>query len=61
MPETLLTIEQTAERLRVATKTLRLWKRQGKGPQPRKLGSRLVYRESDVDSFVAELFEEEPA
>ena len=53
MTERLLTLPEVAERLRVPAKTLRYWKGRGKGPQPR----RLVYRESDVDAFVAALFD----
>lgn len=59
MPEKLLTLPEVAERLRTPAKTLRYWKRQGKGPQPRRLGTRLVYRESDVDAYVAGLWDDE--
>jgi DNA-binding transcriptional MerR regulator len=59
MPEELLTIDEAAARLRTPVKTLRLWKRIGKGPQPRKLGTRLVYRASEIDAFVAELFDDQ--
>lgn len=59
MTERLLTLPEVAERLRVPAKTLRYWKGRGKGPHPRRLGTRLVYRESDVDAFVADLFEAE--
>lgn len=56
MPEKLLTLPEVAERLRVPCKTLRYWKSRGKGPQPRRLGTRLVYRESDVDAYIDQLF-----
>jgi predicted DNA-binding transcriptional regulator AlpA len=57
MPEKLLTLPEVSERLRTPEKTLRHWRRVGKGPQPRRLGTRLVYRESDVDAYVAQLFQ----
>ncbi len=56
MSEKLLTIDEVSAALRVPVKTLRYWKREGRGPQPRRLGTRLVYRQSEVDQFVAELF-----
>lgn len=59
MPDRLLTLPETAERLRTPVKTLRYWKRQGKGPQPRRLGTRLVYRESDVDAYIEQLFSDD--
>lgn len=59
MPEKLLTLPEVSERLRTPVKTLRYWKRQGKGPQPCRIGTRLVYRESDVDAFVMQLFADE--
>ena len=56
MSEKLLTIDEVSAALRVPVKTLRYWKREGRGPQPRRLGTRLVYRQSEVDQFLAELF-----
>jgi predicted DNA-binding transcriptional regulator AlpA len=57
MPEKLLTLPEVSERLRVPVKTLRYWKREGKGPQPRRLGTRLVYRQSEVEDFIASLWD----
>lgn len=56
--EKLLTIDEAAEQLKTPVKTLRLWKRTGRGPQPRKLGVRLVYRQSDVDAYIAGLWDD---
>lgn len=59
MVEKLLTLPEVSERLRTPVKTLRYWNRLGKGPQPRRLGTRLVYRESDVDAYIDQLFAED--
>jgi predicted DNA-binding transcriptional regulator AlpA len=56
MPEKLLTLPEVSERLRVPIKTLRYWKREGKGPKGVRLGTRLVYRESEVDAYIEQLF-----
>jgi predicted DNA-binding transcriptional regulator AlpA len=56
MPEKLLTLPEVSELLRVPVKTLRYWKREGRGPTAVRLGTRLVYRQSEVDQYIAELF-----
>jgi predicted DNA-binding transcriptional regulator AlpA len=56
MPEKLLTLPEVSERLRVPVKTLRYWKREGRGPKAVRLGTRLVYRESEVDNYIDQLF-----
>lgn len=36
--------------------TLREWRRKGYGPSARKLGKLVVYRQEDVEKFMASLF-----
>jgi len=43
-----LTQDQAAEMLHLASCTLRKWRWEGKGPKFLKLGSRVLYRESDI-------------
>ncbi len=47
----LLTLAETAQYLRVKSKTLRNWSCLGKGPKPLRLGGRVVYRRADVLAF----------
>ena len=51
----LLTIEETAERLRVSADTLKYWRFRGKAPVGFRVGRRVVYRASDVEASIAEL------
>ncbi|WP_374120587.1 helix-turn-helix transcriptional regulator [Streptomyces sp. AN091965] len=58
-PERWLTSQETADRLRVARKTLynwaSTWEVEHRGPKPFRMGGRaLRYRESDVDRCVVE-------
>lgn len=54
------TIREVSERTRVPVDTLRYWRHLGTGPESAKLGRRIVYRESDVDAFVAAQFTGQP-
>jgi excisionase family DNA binding protein len=55
VPETkLLTTQEVADRLRMPKATLRYWRHQGQGPKGVKLGNRVLYREVDVETFIAE-------
>ena len=56
MTEKLLTIQEVSEQLRTPVKTLRSWKRVGRGPQSARVGARLLYKQTDVDAYVAQLF-----
>jgi predicted DNA-binding transcriptional regulator AlpA len=49
----LLTEKQVAELLNVTVACLRAWRQRGRGPQPIKIGSKLVrYHESAVSEFI---------
>lgn len=50
---TLLTIEETARILRHSPRTLYEWRKRGFGPAPLDLNGRILYRQSDVESFIA--------
>lgn len=54
----LLTLPEVAEALRQPPATLRFWKHQGTGPRSIKLGRRVVYRQVDVEAYVAKLLAE---
>jgi excisionase family DNA binding protein len=61
MAEILLTAQEVAERLKVPVKTLHQWRKNGWGPQGKKLGVRVVFREKDVDAWIQDQFEKEEA
>lgn len=51
--ERLLTISEAAERLRTPPSTLRYWRLRGdSGPASFRVGRRVVYRESAVESWL---------
>lgn len=52
-----LTLEEVAERMRTPEGTLRFWRHKGIGPKSAKLGRRVVYRETDVDAWIAAQFD----
>lgn len=52
----LITIDEYADRMRVGVPTVRHWRRTGYGPQPRRIGRRLLWLEAEVDSFIAAKF-----
>lgn len=52
--EKFLTQDEVAKMLGLASCTLRKWRWEGKGPKFIKLGSRVLYRESDIFAFVQE-------
>lgn len=62
MSERLMRIEDVAAQTGVPVGTLRYWRLrdQGEGPRSARLGRRVVYRQSDVDAWVAEQFGEGP-
>ena len=53
-PDLLLTVAEVAAILRVGAPALRKWRFNGVGPKSFKIGSRTVYKKSDVDRWVAE-------
>jgi DNA-binding transcriptional MerR regulator len=50
----LLTTNEVAEMTRLAAETLRYWRWKGIGPRSFRLGSRVVYRETDVLAWIEE-------
>lgn len=46
--------EQLADRLGISHRTLERWRLEGVGPIYRKLGRRVVYLESDIQSWIDE-------
>lgn len=49
-----LTLAEVAALLRTSPDTLRYWRHIGTGPRSGKIGRRVVYRESDVMTFLDE-------
>lgn len=49
----LLTQAETAEHLRLSERTLERWRVSGSGPVFVKLGRRVLYRQSDLDEWIA--------
>jgi predicted DNA-binding transcriptional regulator AlpA len=49
--EKLFTQDELAARWSMASNTLRKWRWEGKGPKYVKLGSRVLYRESDILAY----------
>lgn len=54
----LMTLEETAERLRKTVPALRWQIHAGQAPKHAKIGGRIMFRESDVDAFIDAAFEE---
>jgi DNA-binding transcriptional MerR regulator len=54
--EALLTQAEVAERVRRPVATLRFWRHKGIGPKSANVGGRVLYRESDVQKWLAEQF-----
>lgn len=52
----LLTLSETAERLRRSDSQLRWLVHAGKAPKSALIGGRRMFREEDVDSFIEEAF-----
>ena len=56
-----LTQRETAELLRVSSRTLRDWRRTGTGPPFSRVGTKLIrYLKADVDAWVAKTRQESP-
>lgn len=53
MSQRLLTAVETATRLGISERTLANWRSLGRGPRYGVLSTRVRYRETDVDAFVA--------
>jgi len=53
----LLTLPETAERLRQPEATMRYWRHLGTGPKSALVGRRVMYREQDVLAWIDRQFE----
>jgi predicted DNA-binding transcriptional regulator AlpA len=53
----LLTMEELAELLRRPVATIRYWRYMGTGPRGANVAGRVMYRESDIERWIAEQFE----
>lgn len=51
----LLNQDEVAELLKVSAKTLEYWRYKGTGPRHVKVGKLARYRESDIQSYIAQL------
>jgi predicted DNA-binding transcriptional regulator AlpA len=58
MSAQLLTSEEVAARLGIPVKTLNIWRRDGRGPQGKKIGVRVLYLESEVEEWILQHFKE---
>ncbi len=52
----LMTLPETAERLRTPPATLRYWRHAGTGPKSFRLGGKVVYKTADVESWLDEQY-----
>jgi len=57
----LLTLTEAAARLRAPVATLRYWRHLGIGPDSFRLGRRVMYRQGDLDRWVAVEHDKETA
>lgn len=57
----LLRVPEVSELLGVPEATLRFWRSTNRGPKSAKLGRRVVYRQSDVEAWLAAQFDDTPA
>jgi hypothetical protein len=57
----LLTPAEVAERVRRPVATVRFWRATGAGPQSANIGGRVLYRQSDVEKWIAEEIEADNA
>lgn len=54
----ILTIEEAAEILRTPVSTLRYWRHMKRGPRAGRIGGRLMYRQTDLEQWLNDQFEE---
>ena len=52
LPERLMTLQETAEFLRVSSSTLRNWRWKGEGPDGYKVGGRVVFAVEDIERWL---------
>jgi predicted DNA-binding transcriptional regulator AlpA len=54
-----LTPAEVAARVRRPLSTIRYWRFQGTGPKGASIGGRVLYKESDVEAWIAEQYQAE--
>jgi predicted DNA-binding transcriptional regulator AlpA len=59
--DALLTPAEVAERVRRPVATVKYWRAIGTGPKSANVGGRVLYRESDVEAWIAEKFSSQGA
>jgi predicted site-specific integrase-resolvase len=52
LPERLMTLQETAEFLRVSSRTLRNWRWKGEGPVGYRVGGRVMYAVEDIERWL---------
>jgi hypothetical protein len=57
--DALLTPAEVAERLRRPVATVRFWRATGTGPKGANVGGRVLYKQSDVEAWIATEFAKE--
>jgi hypothetical protein len=60
MPD-LMTTREVADWLRRPVETLRYWRWHGEGPPSFKIGRRVMYDRADVEAWLVEVREKQPA
>lgn len=55
--EQLMDVQQLAEMFRIAPSTFSTWRKRGQGPRGFKLGRRLVYKRSDVETWLRDHYD----
>jgi hypothetical protein len=50
-----LTVDEYAEKARAAVSTVRYWRQTGYGPTGFRVGRRVLYREDEIDAWLASL------
>lgn len=56
--DALLTPAEVAARVRRPLATIRYWRATGTGPRSARISGRVIYRESDVEAWIAAQFEQ---
>jgi excisionase family DNA binding protein len=59
MSDRLLSIPEVAERLNTPESTLRFWRHRGQGPKSARVGRRVMYRETDLERWIAAQFDKD--
>jgi predicted DNA-binding transcriptional regulator AlpA len=55
-PTTLLKITEVSEKYEIPEATLRYWRHKGEGPPSARIGRRVMYRQGDVETWIAAQF-----